>query len=310
MDIKNSNSESQPKPIAVAWVATALIASSIEPLVVKLGFNGNATATQLLILKLVFGGLFIAPIYRYLTWVGKERFKDLLVVSSFFILNYLFIFFSLTTITATVLITIITTTPAVVAIINQFKTKEVAGPKFWLGFFVCFVGVILTIDFFNTSSAKLDPVGVLLAFFSVATSAMYRTKMDVLTKTVKPITISGYIFLINACIGLVCIPWLGKVQNGTWKLAVWIGFAGAIANIAFISALKLIGSTRISILTVLQRPLVIVLAAFILKEPLNYTQMVGIVMVLVGIQLAKVVKKETVATLKVEPVLLVQKVDR
>lgn len=309
MDLKKDTVDNSPKPIAVAWVAAALIASSIEPLVVKLGFKGNATASQLLILKLVFGGLFIAPIYKYIVWVGKEKFKGLLIVSSFFILNYLFIFYSLTTITATVLITIITITPAVVAIINQFKAKELAGPKFWFGFFVCFLGVILTIDIFNSSSQTLEPIGVMLAFMSVGTSAMYRTRMDVLTRKIKPITISAYIFLINACVGILLIPWLGKVESGTWKLALWIGFAGAIANIAFISALKLIGSTRISILTVLQRPLVIVLAALILKEPLSFTQMAGIVMVLIGIQLAKVVKKETVATLKVEPVLLVQKAD-
>lgn len=302
-----NTTDSQPKPITIAWVATALIASSIEPLVVKLGYRGNATAAQLLILKLIFGGLFIAPIYRHVTWVGKEKFKALLFVSSCFILNYLFIFYSLTTITATVLITIITTTPAVVAIINQFRSHEMAGPKFWTGFAVCFIGVILTIDFFNSKTTSLDPVGILLAFMSVGTSAMYRTKMDVITKQVKPITISAYIFGINAIVGILCIPWLGKVESSTWQLAAWIGFAGAVANVAFISALKLIGSTRISILTVLQRPLVIVLAALLLKEPLNATQMVGIVMVLIGIQLAKVVKKETLATVKVDPVLLVQK---
>jgi drug/metabolite transporter (DMT)-like permease len=304
-----TKTEIQPKPITIAWVATALIASSIEPLVVKLGYRGNATAAQLLILKLIFGGLFIAPIYRHIHWVGKEKLRALLYVSGCFILNYLFVFYSLTTITATVLITIITTTPAVVAIINQFRSHEIAGPKFWLGFGICFVGVILTIDFFNSNTATLDPMGILLAFMSVATSAMYRTKMEAITKEIKPITISAYIFGINAIIGILCIPWIGKVDTQTWQLAAWIGFAGAIANVAFISALKLIGSTRISILTVLQRPLVIVLAALLLKEPLNSTQILGIGMVLIGIQLAKVVKKETLSNVEVEPVLLIQKTE-
>lgn len=303
----NSSTDTQPKPITIAWVAAALIASSIEPLVVKLGLKGNASASQLLILKLIFGGLFIAPIYRYVTWIGKESLKGILIVSTYFILNYLFIFQSLNRISASVLVTIITITPAIVAIINQFRSKEIAGPKFWLGFGLCFIGVMLTIDLFNTKSPALDLIGLGLAFASVATSALYRTKMDVLTRTLQPITISAYIFMTNAIVGILCIPWLGTIDKSTWPIALWIGFAGAIANVAFISALKLIGSTRISILTVLQRPLVIILAAFILKEPLGIYQIIGIVLVLIGVQMAKVDKKVTLKSVEIEPVLLPQK---
>lgn len=303
MDIKSS----QPKPLTVAWVATALIASSIEPLVVKLGFKAQATAYQFLVLKLVLGGLFIAPIYRQISWIGWTQFKSILLLAVVFVMNYLFIFYSLETITASVLVTIITITPAVVAIVNQFRFKEIAGPKFWTGFLLCFFGVMMTIDLFG-SRANLDPFGVMLAFLSVGTSSLYRTRMDLVTRDVKPITISAYIFMINAFIGLCFFPWIGKVDSYTWQLAAWIGFAGAIANIAFISALKLIGSTRLSIMTVLQRPLVIVLAALLLKEPLSYFQMCGIALVLIGVQLAKVSPRSANKVVVPEPVLAVQKV--
>jgi drug/metabolite transporter (DMT)-like permease len=296
MDINNNN----PKPLTVAWVATALIASSVEPLVVKLGYKGAATAYQFLVLKLVLGGLFIAPIYRYIRWVGWQNFKSLLLLSFFFILNYLFIFYSLETITASVLVTIITTTPAVVAIVNQIRFRESAGAKFWSGFALCFAGVALTIDLLGGSSV-LNPFGIALAFLSVGTSTLYRTKMDLVTKEIQPITISAYIFMINAVIGIFFLPWIGNLSSYTWQLAAWIGFAGAIANIAFISALKLIGSTRISILTVLQRPLVIVLAALVLKEPLSSSQIVGIVMVLLGVQMAKLPPKKILKEKTLEP---------
>lgn len=302
MDMNNS----RPKPLVVAWVAAALIASSVEPLVVKFGYKGSATAFQFLALKLVLGGLFIAPIYRYIKWIGWTNFKSLIILSCCFVLNYLLIFYSLETITASVLVTIITTTPAVVAIVNQFRFKEIAGTKFWSGFALCFLGVVLTIDLFGTS-ASLNPIGIGLAFLSVGTSTLYRTRMDVVTKKVQPITISAYIFMINAVIGICCLPWIGNVESSTWKFAAWIGFAGAIANIAFISALKLIGSTRISILTVLQRPLVIVLAALLLKEPLSVFQIAGILMVLIGVQIAKVNPRPKVTLPDSEPALSMQK---
>lgn len=302
MDIKDN----QPRPLTMAWVATALIASSIEPLVVKLGFKAQATAYQFLVLKLILGGLFIAPIYRHITWVGWSQFKSIFLLAVVFVLNYLFMFYSLETITASVLVTIITTTPAVVAIVNQFRFKEIAGPRFWSGFLLCFFGVMLTIDLFG-STTNLDPFGVMLAFFSVGTSSLYRTRMDVVTRYVKPINISAYIFMINAAIGICFFPWVGEVDSYTWQLAAWIGFAGAIANIAFISALKLIGSTRLSIMTVLQRPLVIILAALLLKEPLSYYQMSGIILVLVGVQLAKISPKAIVKDIIPQSMLAIQK---
>lgn len=282
---------SKSKAIATAWVSAALIASAIEPLVVKLGFQASATAFQLLVLKLLFGGIFIAPIYRRIKWIGADGLKKIFSASLLFVLTYVFMFYSLTHITAVVLVTIITTTPAVVALINQVRGHERPGIKFWTGFSFCFLGVLLTIDLLGASHVSLSGYGLALAFGSVTTSALYRTRMDVLTKAYKPITVSAYLFIINACLAACFIPWLGEVSAATWKVSAWIGFAGAIANVAFLSALHLIGSTRISILTVLQRPLVIVAAALILKEPLSLTQALGIAFVLVGIQLAKVTKR-------------------
>jgi drug/metabolite transporter (DMT)-like permease len=77
-------------------------------------------------------------------------------------------------------------------------------------------------------------------------------------------------------------------------MGIWMGFAGAVANIAFLWALCIIGSTRISIFGMLQRPLVIVAASVILHEPLSWLQVVGVAMTLVGIQMANVkrLKKE------------------
>ena len=69
----------------------------------------------------------------------------------------------------------------------------------------------------------------------------------------------------------------------------------ACANVAFLFALALLGSTRISIINILQRPAIIVAAAIILREPLSISQGVGVILVLVGVQLAQVKRKKKVA---------------
>ncbi len=282
-----SANEKKGSLVATTWISLALIASAIEPLVVKLGYQSMATPSQLLVLKFLFGGLFIAPIYTQLYWIGFDGIRRISGAACLFILTYIFMFQALTSISAVILITIITTTPALVAIINRFRGKEIVGLKFWIGFAFCFVGVLFTINVFATEQVALSWKGIALAFASVFTSAMYRTKMDVITKLYKPICVSGYLFIFNAIAALAYFPWLEEISSQTWKLSIWIGFAGAVANVAFLSALHLIGSTRISILTVLQRPLVIILAAVLLKEPLSAIQISGIVLVLIGVHVAK-----------------------
>jgi drug/metabolite transporter (DMT)-like permease len=54
----------------------------------------------------------------------------------------------------------------------------------------------------------------------------------------------------------------------------------------------LLGSTRISVINILQRPAIIVAAAIILREPLTITQGIGIAFVLIGVQLAQVKRKK------------------
>lgn len=68
--------------------------------------------------------------------------------------------------------------------------------------------------------------------------------------------------------------------------------AAVVGNIAFLSALKIPGSTRISIFGILQRPILIIMSAIILREKLEWYQFLGIAMVLIGIRFARVIKKD------------------
>lgn len=113
--------------------------------------------------------------------------------------------------------------------------------------------------------------------------------MEDLTARHPPLLVSTWIFLINATlVSLLVLPWIWPVPAQALGIGAWIGFTGALANVAFVSALHLLGATRISIFTMLQRPIIIVIAALVLHEPLGALQIVGIVAVIAGVQLAKV----------------------
>ena len=114
-----------------------------------------------------------------------------------------------------------------------------------------------------------------------------------------PALISTYMFFINGIIVvLFFMPFVGPIPERAWQIGAWMGFASACANVAFLFALHLLGSTRISIINILQRPAIIIAAAFILREPLTIAQGIGVALVLVGVQLAQVKrKKKPVATI-------------
>jgi drug/metabolite transporter (DMT)-like permease len=138
-----------------------------------------------------------------------------------------------------------------------------------------------------TAPAAPLALGALAA--AVASSTTYRTRLELVTRAVDPRDASTWIFLLNVVLATVfLLPWVGLPPAAAVPSAIWTGAAAALANLAFLSAIKLVGATRMSIFDMLQRPLVIVAACLVLGEQLTVSQGIGVVAVLAGVQLAKV----------------------
>jgi drug/metabolite transporter (DMT)-like permease len=275
------------------WVIVCLISSSIEPIVVKIGYRSAITPFQLLFIKAIIGGIAIIPLTGRWRLFRMKDVKPFAIATVLFTVTSAFLLLALKYLSAVMVITIITTTPALVALINQRRGREHLQKSFWTGFFLCMAGILLTLEINRPGAFLMDLRGVLFVFASVFTSALYRTRMDDLTREFTPFTSSMYIFTLNAVLVTILFgPWVGSIPPATWPLGAAIGIAGAIANVGFLAALHLLGSTRISVIGILQRPLVIIAVAVILKESLTALQILGIILVLAGIQLASVRRKE------------------
>lgn len=274
---------------AAFWVALTFLASSIEPIAVKIGYAQAADPIHLLLIKAITGAVFMVPMTGRWNQLSMPIIRRYLPAGLYFAITTVFVFMALKFLPAVMVITVSTSTPALVTLINQARGREQVGGIFWTGFLLCVVGNALTLEFGATGASAYNLPGVLCALASVFFSALYRTSMDDLTREFTPRTSSLIIYLLNAGImALACLPWLPTIPAGLIPLGTLIGFAGAVANIAFLTALHLLGSTRISIVSILQRPLVILAVALILKEPLGWSQVLGMIMVLTGIRLAGV----------------------
>lgn len=291
-------STAKPRVGSYFWITATLFAASIEPIIAKMGYAAHCTPFQLLCLKSIVGALVILPLTRQSLALCRATVFKILPVALLLLCTSCLTLSSLQHIKASMLITIVTVTPAAVALVNQALGRDLLGPKFWIGFFMCAGGLSLTA---GSELGSANWLGIVLALAAVASSTTYRVLLEKLTKEIKPAIVSAYIFLIN---GFCMLPLLPFIAPGLTPQIIasglWLGLAAALANVAFLYAISQLGSTRVSIITMLERPIVICIAAFVLKELLSPLQIAGIILVIAGVQVAKV-KRKAAARAQLEP---------
>jgi len=281
-----------------AWVMLALTAASVEPILIKLGFQAQATPLQLLVFKNLVAAFVMLILVRGWKRPEQAKFSSIATVSLLLFATNAFCLFALTKLSAVELITIITSTPAVVALVNCFRRHDRRGAWFWHGLLASLAGVAISlqINFLPANvlpgSSAISILGVILALAAVLSSTVYRIKIESILRQADPRVVSLNIFVINGLISLLLTPWLGTVSLSVIPFVLWMGVAGALANLAFIAAIKALGATRMSIINLIQRPVVVLIAALVLKEALGWPQVLGFVLVMLGVQMAQVKPKQ------------------
>lgn len=276
------------------WLTAAIFAASAEPIFVKLGYSAGVSPLQVFVLKNLCAAAIVLPLTRAFKWVGMKNIPRLMLLAFLLFCTNGLILLSLTMVPAVVVMTLVTTTPALVAIINSALGRDKLTFKFWTGFALCLIGVILMLEVKTFSGT---PLGILAVLAAVVSSSIYRVNMETATGVMKPLTISSYQFPLCA---VYCIPLMFFTPALTFeaiKVGAITGSAAALANVAFLSAMAMIGSTRVSIISLLQRPLLLILAVVVLNEPASVWQVLGILLTFAGVQIAQVKRRKAPITL-------------
>ncbi len=279
------NADIKRKLPASVWITAALLAASIEPIVAKFAYQSNVDALQLIVLKNIIGALFMIPILRMWKGGSLSGFKEIAPAGILLFATNSLTLFSLKTLSVVLLITIVTCVPALVALLNSVLGRDALSPRFWLGFLMCFGGVVLTLDYKDIS---VNLLGIICALGAALSSSIYRVRIEILCEKHMAAISAALSYSIQGLITLLLLPWALPLGKDALLYGSWIGLSAALANLAFVYALNMVGSTRISVLTMVQRPLLIIAAAITLHETVSAIQAIGIVLVMVGIQLAQV----------------------
>jgi drug/metabolite transporter (DMT)-like permease len=286
----------------------ALFAASIEPIFVKLSFHQGLPPFQIIIIKNLLASLMMFFIFRIDLHLWKKKGGHLFFLAILLFTTTSSMIYALEELPAVLVITGVSTIPALVAIVNQLRGRDQSSVWFWPGLLCCFLGVLLslqnqplTIHEWSLQSLPslnhLPPRGLRFLFQAMICSTIYRTLLDQLTLTIPPHKISAALFAI---LGLFCLGWgygtyhsFHPLKTQHFFFLFWMATAAVMANVAFLKAIKVVGSTRMSVFDMLQRPIVMVLTSFVLKEKLFFHQWVGVGFVLLGISMAKVQRKKS-----------------
>lgn len=271
------------------WITVALGAASLEPILVKFGFRESLSPLCLLYIKNVTGGLLALPLIACLSPLSRKDILNLSLIGAVLFCTQFLLMYCLQWLSVVLAITAVSLVPLVVAIINSLSGRDNLGPKFWFGLGLCLIGVIFTLDFKDLHATW---PGILCVAAAVLSSSIYRVRMETLAQTMSAPTLSTGTFIVQLLLTLPFTPFLGDIRPSAWSLGIWLGISALLANVAFLSALSMMGSTRISVITLIQRPLIVLLAAIFLQESLGWLQILGLALSVWGIYLSPVHKSD------------------
>lgn len=279
----------RPAPSRVSanvWAGLALLTGSIEPIAAKIGFHADASPWEVQLARSTVAALVILPLTRRIAWLPRPAAMRVALAAALLFTTTTSMLFALSRLPVADVVSILSLTPATVALAGRWTNRASLGWRFALGLVISIVGVVITTGAFRGEPG--DPLGLACALGSVASSTLYRLNLEKLTTASDPAVISTWIYLVHGVIGLVVLaPFAGMPAHAALTAGCWTGIAAAISNVAFVAALAGLGAARASIVMLLQRPIIVIAAALALAEPLGIEECVGITLVLAGVVLSK-----------------------
>jgi drug/metabolite transporter (DMT)-like permease len=194
------------------------------------------------------------------------------------------------------------TAPIWILLFLRFVLKKQVPKGLWYAIALAFTGLLMITQIW--SGLSVDQIGLLAAFLDALALAGYFLIGDLLGKTKSSGAIATWGFGVASLMLLFALPiWnfpfetlsnemslLGRFEGYSlpgWVLTLWIVVMGTIAPYLFvISGLKLLSASTASIFGMIEPVLAGIFAWWWLSESLTGVQLIGCLVVIVGISVA------------------------
>jgi len=201
------------------------------------------------------------------------------------------------------------TAPIWILLFLRFVLKKHVPKGLWYAIALAFTGLLLITQIW--SGLSVDQIGLLAAFFDALALAGYFLIGDLLGKTKSSGAIATWGFGVASLILIFALPvWdfpvsalssemnllgrFGSYELPGWVLILWIVVMGTIAPyLLVISGLKLLSASTASIFGMIEPVLAGIFAWWWLNESLTTIQLIGCLVVLIGIGIADRARQHT-----------------
>ena len=286
------------KGLGVLLAVTGIIMFSAKAIMVKLGYRHDVDAVTLLLLRM----LFALPIYLFVSVkeskkqnVAEFRSKDLwsvvgLGVVGYYLASY-FDFYGLQFISASLERLILFIYPTLVIIISAVVLKKKATKIQIYAILITYLGIFVAFaDDLNMDSEGFW-VGTISIFLSAFTYAIYLVGSGAMIPKLGPVRFTAYVMTVSCF--MVMLHYLAinsfEVLHQPWEVYA-LGFAMAmistvIPSFLIAEAIKRLGASNFAIYGSLGPISTIVLAIIFLGERIDLYQIIGTVIVIIGVSI-------------------------
>ena len=198
------------------------------------------------------------------------------------------------------------TAPLLVALWVRFVQRQPVRSRLWLGLACALGGLALVAEFWR--GMVLDPLGLVSALGAAAALSAYYLMGEHGQRERDPISLMGYSFGFSALLWAVVQPWWtfpfarlgvavelpGALPGSTplGLLVLWIVLLGTVAPFLLVLlAIHHLGAARVGLVGMLEPVSAGIIAWVLLGESLTALQVVGSLVVLVGIVLAETARQ-------------------
>jgi drug/metabolite transporter (DMT)-like permease len=198
------------------------------------------------------------------------------------------------------------TAPLMVTTWVRFVKKQPVRSRFWLGLACALGGLALVAQFWK--GMTLDPVGLISAIGAGAALACYYLMGEHGQRERDPISLMGLSFGFSAVLWAVVSPWwtfpFTRLANSVdlpgslpgsaplWLMIVWIIVLGSVVPFLLVLlAVARLGPARVGLIGMIEPVGAAIIAWVLLGESLNGVQVVGSLVVLVGVVLAETARQ-------------------
>ncbi|MGF7082008.1 DMT family transporter [Mucilaginibacter sp. UYCu711] len=277
-------------------LALGILFISFSPIFVKVA---DASPVVCAFYRIVFAWIFLLPYCLYKRNLKMER-RDIilaLVSGLVFATDVAVWNVSIKMISATVSTLLANLAPVWVGLLSYLLFKKKSGWLFWLGTVIAIAGMVILVGIANVLQLKFN-LGIVLA---VAASVLYATYILITKDVLKRISTLPFMFysMLGSLVFLLMVSVVLGDELVHYNLKTWGSLAGMgiicqLAGWITINyAISRLESTKVSIALLSQTVTTGLLAVVLLNESLDAKEIIGSVIVLMGIAITFLKPKQT-----------------